>query len=107
MTLLQLQHHMTSLTVTVRMEMRKSVGVITLVRAPNESSDSYYGAAYLLDENGNLLTAVHGQRDWGGFGCSVTCFATTILVEAPLTAWDGNFQAGAAYVYDISGNLVT
>jgi len=35
MTLLQLQHHMTSLTVTARMEMGKSVGVIKEEMAGN------------------------------------------------------------------------
>jgi len=83
------------------------VGDNILVGAPNNFSAPYYGAAYLFDDNGNLLTAVHGQSDWGGFGGSVTGFGNTILVGAPFTTWDGKFQAGAAYVYDISGNLVT
>ncbi len=74
------------------------VGDNILVGAPNNFSAPYYGAAYLFDDNGNLLTAVHGQSDWGGFGGSVTGFGNTILVGAPFTTWDGKFQAGAAYV---------
>ena len=83
------------------------VGDNVLVGAPDNYSAPFYGAAYLFDNNGNLLTSLHGQSDWGGFGGSVTGFGNSILVGAPFTTWAGKFQAGAAYLYDTSGNLVT
>ena len=83
------------------------VGDNILVGAPNNYSAPYYGAAYLFDNNGNLLTAVHGPSDWGGFGGSVTGSGNRILVGAPFTTWDGEFEAGAAYLYDTNGSLIS
>ncbi|OLD03175.1 MAG: hypothetical protein AUJ07_07100 [Crenarchaeota archaeon 13_1_40CM_3_53_5] len=70
------------------------VGDNVLVGAPDNYSAPFYGAAYLFDNNGNLLTSLHGQSDWGGFGGSVTVFGNSILVGAPFTTWAGKFWCG-------------
>lgn len=81
-----------------------------LVGAPQDDAGSNNaGAAYLFNLSGNLLTTFTNPTPAAGenFGyalCSVG--ADRVLIAAPSDRMDGLVGAGAAYLFDLSGNLL-
>jgi hypothetical protein len=87
--------------------------VIGAHRDDDNGSDS--GSAYVYDLNGNLITKLTAYDGASGdsYGYSVSVGSGRIVVGSPNhdnleSAWPaGSADAGAIYIYDLNGNLIT
>ena len=82
-----------------------------LVGAPGDGAPpnpGSAGAAFLFDSKGALLATfyepIRGVADH--FGISVASVGANILIGSPGTTVNGSASAGAAYLFDTSGNLL-
>jgi len=66
------------------------------------------GAAYLFDQNGHLLATVHSPNAeaLGNFGRSIAAIDDSHFVVGAYGEDHGALDAGAAYLFDVKGNLV-
>jgi hypothetical protein len=66
------------------------------------------GAAYLFKLDGTLLTTITNPfpANGGGFGATVAAFGTNKLLIGASSATSGPLSAGAAYLFDLNGDLL-